>query len=92
MVTADGGRYGDGAVFRLARAQPQFTSFAQLPDGSFQLSLSGASNFTYRIDASSDLVNWVALTNFFNASGTVRFVDRSASNFDRRFYLAAWAP
>jgi len=90
--TAAGGSYGDGVVFRLAPVPPQFTSVAQLPDSSFQLSLSGASNFTYRVDASADLVNWVALTNLFNVSGAMQFVDRSAPRFAQRFYRAAWAP
>jgi Concanavalin A-like lectin/glucanases superfamily/CARDB/Bacterial TSP3 repeat len=42
----------------------------------------------YRIDASSDLLNWAAVTNFVSTNATTRFLDSSATNYSRRFYRA----
>ena len=91
-TTMYGGLYGNGILFQLTVIPSKFTSSALLPDRTFQLSLSGVSNATYRIDASTDLVNWLMLTNILNATGTVRFVDLEAPNFSQRFYRAAWVP
>jgi len=40
------------------------------------------------IHRSSDLVNWVVLTNLVNTNGTLQFTDTSASNAAQRFYRA----
>jgi Concanavalin A-like lectin/glucanases superfamily/CARDB/Bacterial TSP3 repeat len=42
----------------------------------------------YRIDASGDLVNWTAVTNFVGTNATMYFRDTSATNYSRRFYRA----
>jgi len=56
------------------------------------LSLTAASNLTYRIDASTNLSTWAVLTNLPNPSGTIQFIDLAATNFPQRFYRAVWAP
>ena len=58
--------------------------------GTVLLSLSGLPGFTYRIDASTNLLNWVPVTNFLNPSEEVQFIDSGASNFPQRFYRAVW--
>jgi hypothetical protein len=40
------------------------------------------------IQASTNLVNWIALTNFVSVTGTNQFTDPAASSFSRRFYRA----
>jgi hypothetical protein len=42
----------------------------------------------YRIDASSDLLNWAAVTNFISTNAAMCFMDSSARNYGRRFYRA----
>lgn len=60
-----------------------------MPDGSFQLTLTGQSDSTYRIDASSDLINWIPVkTNVAGVDGKFQFTDSAATNFNPRFYRA----
>jgi hypothetical protein len=56
------------------------------------LSLSATPDLIYRLDASTNLVDWLALTNIANPSGTIQFSDLQATNFSRRFYRAVWVP
>ena len=42
----------------------------------------------YRVEASSDLANWGAVTNCVSTNATMRFLDSSATNYSRRFYRA----
>jgi len=42
----------------------------------------------YRVDASSDLITWTAITNFISTNATTYFRDASATNYSRRFYRA----
>jgi hypothetical protein len=75
-----------------ATLAPRFSSVALLPDRTLQLSLTGLSNFSYRIDGSTDLVHWGTLTNLPNLNGTLQLIDSSATNFSSRFYRALWIP
>jgi hypothetical protein len=70
---------------------PHFTSVSMSPDGKPLFSLDAVSNLTYRIDASTDLVTWMALTNLPNPTGTLQFTDPDTTNFLLRFYRAVWA-
>jgi hypothetical protein len=76
----------------IAMLAPRFSSPALLPDRTLQLSLTGLSNFSYRIDGSTDLLHWGTLTSLPNSNGTMQFIDASATNFSRRFYRAMWIP
>ena len=53
----------------------------------FNLQLSPGLNG--RIEASTDLVNWVTLTNFVGSNTTLYFRDAAATNLNLRFYRAA---
>jgi hypothetical protein len=53
---------------------------------SFNLDLSARINGT--IQVSSNLVNWMVLTNFVGTNETLSFRDSAATNFNRRFYRA----
>ncbi len=58
---------------------------------SFKFSFQTSSNTTWRIDASTNLVNWQPLwTNTVGASGTLQVTDLLATNFLRRFYRAVF--
>ncbi len=68
---------------------PQFTLFERLPDGSFQLQLTGQPNASYQIDSSTDLQTWNPLITSNSASGVFSFTDRSARG--QSFYRAETA-
>jgi len=53
----------------------------------FNLQLSPGLNG--RIEASTDPVNWVTLTNFVGSNTTLYFRDAAATNLNLRFYRAA---
>jgi hypothetical protein len=61
-------------------------------NGSFQLQLTTIAGRSYVVQASTDLVNWVALTTNLAPSNITIFIDPSATNFPRRFYRAAQLP
>ena len=91
-TTMSGGDMNLGTVFRLGNPPFEFSSFSRLPDKTFLLSISGSSNTTCRIDASTNLLNWVTLTNLVNTNGVIQFKDALAPNFPRRFYRAFQGP
>ena len=70
----------------VAPTAPHFDSWTLLPDKNFQMFLSGTVGLTYRIEGSTNLEDWVVLTNIFDAAGPLQFIDLEATNFDRRFY------
>lgn len=56
---------------------------------SFQFSFLTLSNTAWRIDASTNLLNWLPLlTNTAGTSGTIQFTDLLATNYPWRFYRA----
>lgn len=59
-----------------------------LQRGQFRFALVGDAGRSYTIHASTNLVNWTALTNFVSATGTNQCTDPAAPNFSRRFYRA----
>jgi hypothetical protein len=75
-----------------ATLAPTFNFVTLLPNRTLQFSLSGLSNFSYRIDASTDLLHWGALTSLPNPNGTVQLIDSSPTNFSSRFYRATLIP
>jgi hypothetical protein len=57
--------------------------------GRFQFTFNTQSNTAWRIDASTNLLNWVPIfTNVAGTSGTLQFTDLLATNFLHRFYRA----
>jgi len=66
----------------------QFESVSLTGPNQVGLTLSGPPGVNVTIQSSSNLVNWITLTNLANPTGTVQFTDTSASNILRRFYRA----
>lgn len=56
----------------------------------FRFDLFSDLNRAVRIDASTNLVNWEPVVSFSSLSGSVEFIDPSATNFTRRFYRAVF--
>ncbi|MEO5803498.1 MAG: immunoglobulin domain-containing protein [Verrucomicrobiota bacterium] len=88
ISNAGGSLDSSAATLTLIVPQAHFDSAQVLPDGRFQLVASGGTNFAYTIEASTNLVNWLPLTNIFNQTGTFEFTDDAATNHPYRFYRA----
>lgn len=69
----------------------QFGSFSVLPNGQFHFTLSGESNLNYAIEASTNLIDWVVLTNLSSPDGFLEFTD-PAPSLEKRFYRAIGSP
>lgn len=53
------------------------------------LQLTGASNYNYLVETSSNLVDWVPTALLVNSNGMVLFLDSSETNSGTRFYRAS---
>jgi hypothetical protein len=67
---------------------PRFVSCAMQSDGQFQFSIFAATGQNYLIEASTNLWDWITLTNFTGTNTALQFTDPDAVNLDRRFYRA----
>jgi hypothetical protein len=71
----------------------QFTGIDPLPGAAWRLTLTAPTNVIYRLEASSNLANWLTLTNYTNLPVTsVQYTDTPAPGFSTRFYRAVWVP
>jgi hypothetical protein len=66
----------------------RFESVAWLLAQQAQLVLNGTAGSSATVLSSSDLSNWLMLTNLILTNGTAQFIDESASNAPQRFYRA----
>ena len=63
------------------------TAIASLPGGQFGFALAGSTGGQYIVQASTDLVHWVALqTNV----APFKFIDSNTTQFSRRFYRTVY--
>lgn len=63
-----------------------------LSDGSFHLMNAANPESWFRIECSTDLVNWTSLCTNLPADGALHFVDPDAGNFAQRYYRAVSEP
>ncbi len=69
----------------------QFTGPLRSSTSGFAFSLALQTNFSYRIQAATNLVSpvtWTVLTNFTATNGLFNFTDQTATNYHMRFYRA----
>jgi hypothetical protein len=71
-----------------APVAPHFESVTWMPQSQPRLVLSGSAGSSITIQRSSNLVNWVVLTNLINPSGTLQYTDTTAAGVLQRFYRA----
>ena len=74
------------------QAAPVWVDAVVLREGRVRFSLSATPDLTYRIEASTNLGDWMALTNLASPSGTIQFIDLNATNFSQRVYRAVLTP
>jgi hypothetical protein len=94
FVTHDGEAYSAPATVSVNVVLPPGPQISPVKsrvqvNGTFDLNFSGQSNATYRVWASTNLVNWESLGNgLITSNGWFQFLDSSASNWPQRFYRA----
>jgi hypothetical protein len=71
------------------KLQLGFASAKPMASNGLSFSLQISPGINGRIQASSNLVNWVTLTNFVGTNSTINFRDPAATNYNRRFYRAS---
>jgi hypothetical protein len=80
-------------LFRFTMTQLKLTSPGFLPDGSFQFAVTGPQpgkiNF---VEASTNLINWMAISTNVPSAPVFDFTDRNATNFGGRFYRVSTPP
>jgi len=67
---------------------PRLGGLARQTDDSVQLNLIGAAGVPFRVETSSNLLNWTPLVTITNRSRTEIIVETNAANFPQRFYRA----
>jgi uncharacterized repeat protein (TIGR03803 family) len=78
-------------VATLALGMPGELLLGRLPDLNWQLSFLPPLSGVCDILASTDLSNWITLTNFSTTTNPVFFEDASSTNYPYRFYRAVWS-
>ena len=72
---------------------PNIAAITTLPDGNKQLNLAGIPNYSYLVQAATDVTpptNWVTLsTNQAGSDGLWHYIDGNATNFPSRYYRLA---
>jgi hypothetical protein len=67
---------------------PQFGAVMVVFGGGVQVTLTGGIGQSYTVQASTNLVNWAAITNLALPTGAGQFTDYSLTNCPQRFYRA----
>ena len=65
---------------------------AVLTNASVRLTLTGDSNYTYELQASTNLSNWTTLLTTNSPAPPLNWTDTNAGNFLRRFYRVLLGP
>jgi hypothetical protein len=71
-------------------AQPSLLSAVSADRHNIQLTLAGDAGVFFTIQTSSNLVDWVDLTNLLNVSGTIQFSNEVSAGSNPLFYRAKW--
>ena len=67
---------------------PQLGAVRLISGGGVQITLTGGVGQAYTVQASTNLVNWVVVTNMMLPSGSGQFTDYSVTNCQQQFYRA----
>jgi hypothetical protein len=102
VLGSDGAFYGTtqrggdllnaGIVFKLFSPRQPSMAISPAEGGSCRVSMTGIAHPRYRVDASSNLTQWVTVTNLPNPTGTVEIQDAVGTAGARRFYRGVFMP
>ena len=67
---------------------PELGAVRLVSGGGVQVTVTGGMGQTYTIQASTNLVNWVAITNMVLSTGSGQFIEYSVTNCPQWFYRA----
>ena len=80
-------------VVRVQAVQrPRLAPLTLDPGGNFLMRVFGSPDASYTVEASSDLVRWISLTNAVAVERGFLFVDHPSSSLPYRFYRARKTP
>jgi len=68
----------------------QFTSITALPEGKVSLGVTGDPGFNVLLQTSTNLLDWSALTNLLNPTGTLSFTNAPAAEVPYQFFRALY--
>jgi exopolysaccharide biosynthesis protein len=71
---------------------PKFTSASVVSNGTIRLFFAADVGRNYEFQTSSNLVQWTAVTNWFNQVSSTNFIFNMPGNSPRRFYRVLWVP
>jgi hypothetical protein len=71
---------------------PQFSGFHFSSNGGFQFNFNADVGRYYQVLASTNLADWLVLTNAAAPGSNVLFIDPAAADYPQRFYLARPSP
>jgi hypothetical protein len=77
-----------GLQLYLERVENELRAVQVLPDGKAQFQLLSRLGYSYRVEASEDLVNWGPVGNIFATNSVMPFTDATAPGHSARFYRA----
>jgi len=98
MSSADGktfAEFSSGAIYLSVPPPSQPAALfatANLTNGVAAFQLTGQPGYTYAIQASTNLADWMTIATLVNTNGTVTFFDPSSTNYNQRFYRAVISP
>ncbi|MEK7782170.1 MAG: immunoglobulin domain-containing protein, partial [Verrucomicrobiota bacterium] len=91
VTNASGSITSAVAILTLTPSIPlEFTSIAALPDGKVTLGVTGDPGFNVLLQTSTNLVDWSALTNLVNPTGTLSFTNPPAPGVPYQFFRALY--
>jgi len=79
-------------LFAAFTRRPVLSSADGLKAEGFRLTLTGEYGAHHRIDSSTNLLDWTALTTLTNTYGFGQFTDETAAGLPFRFYRAVTVP
>jgi len=70
-----------------------FSEIDLVPGPACRLTITAPTKLVFRLEASTNLADWLALTNYSDLPvSTIQYTDTLAPGFPQRYYRTAWAP
>jgi hypothetical protein len=85
---------GDCTTIKLVPAPSiRFSAIDLVSGPACRLTIAAPTNLVFRLEASTNLSDWLTLTNYSNLPfSSIQYTDPLVPDFPRRYYRTAWAP